>query len=168
MIVTLVVELEDKPGQLLKVIEPISKLGGNIISIIHDRNKITPLKRVPVEFTLDIDPTKLEELINRIKQNEIYLRSYNEIRLSASASLLLIGHIIHTDIRDTINKIDSTGFAEIVEMHISMPQLNKPSTAMITISAKSMDDLRKAVKILKDVCKDKEILVIEPLNDDLI
>ncbi len=168
MIITLVVELEDKPGQLLRVIEPISKLGGNIISVIHDRNKITPLKRVPVEFTLDIDPSKLEELIRRIKQNEIYVRSYNEIKLSASASLLLIGHIIHTDIRDTINRIDSTGFAEVVDMHISMPHLSKPSTALITISAKSREELKKAIEILKETCRDKDILVIEPLNDDVL
>lgn len=168
MIVTLVVELEDKPGQLLRVIEPISKFGGNIISIVHDRNKITPLKRVPVEFTLDIDPSKLERLVETLKQNGIYIRSYNEIRLSATTSLLLIGHIIHTDLSDTINRIDSTGFAEVVEIHISMPYLNRPSTAIITISAKSEKHLKEAVKILKDVCKNKKILVIEPLNDDLI
>jgi len=168
MIVTLVVELEDKPGQLLRVIEPISQLGGNIISIIHDRNKITPLNRVPVEFTLDISPKRLEELIERLKQSGIYIRSYNEISLSASTSLLLIGHIIHTDLSDTINRIDSTGFAEVVEISISMPHLNRPSTAIITISAKSERHLKEAVKILKDVCKDKGILVIEPLNEELI
>ena len=150
MIVTLVVELEDKPGQLLRVIEPISQLGGNIISIVHDRNKITPLNRVPVEFTLDIAPKRLEELIERLKQNEIYIRSYNEIKLSASTSLLLIGHIIHTDLSDTVNRIDSTGFAEVVEINISMPHLNRPSTAIITISAKSERHLKEAVKILED------------------
>ena len=118
MIVTLVVELEDKPGQLLRVIEPISRLGGNIISIVHDRNRITPLKRIPVEFTLDISPKRLEELIEMLKQNGIYIRSCNEIKLSTS--LLLIGHIIHTDLSDTINKIDSSGFAEVVEIDINL------------------------------------------------
>ena len=168
MIVTLVVELEDKPGQLLRVIEPISKLGGNIISVVHDRNRSTPLKRVPVEFTLDIDPLKLERLIETLRKSGIYVRSYNEIKLSVSTSLLLIGHIIRTDLGDTVNRIDSTGFAEVVDIHISMPHLNRPSTAILTISAKSEEHLKKAVEILKGVCKDKGILVIEPLNDDLV
>ena len=33
----LMIALEDKPGQLLKVSEIISRLGGNIISVHHDR-----------------------------------------------------------------------------------------------------------------------------------
>jgi len=49
-IVSIVVELKDQPGQLLKVLEPISRYGGNIISILHQRDKMTPLKRIPVEI----------------------------------------------------------------------------------------------------------------------
>lgn len=168
MIVTLVVELEDKPGQLLKVIEPISKMGGNIISVVHDRHKTTPMKRVPVEFVIDIESEKLEGLVEGIKKAGIHIRSYNEVRLLATASFLLIGHIIHTDLSDTINRIDETGFAEVVELHITMPKLNEPSTALVTISARGKDELRKAVSILKEVCEKKDILVIEPLNEDLL
>lgn len=35
---TFVVELEDKPGQLLKVSAVVAKLGGNVISVYHGRN----------------------------------------------------------------------------------------------------------------------------------
>ncbi len=168
MIVTLIVELEDKPGQLLKVIEPISKMGGNIISVVHDRHKISPMNRVPVEFVIDIDSEKLESLVERIRGAGIHIRSYNEVRLLATASFLLIGHIIHTDLSDTVNRIDETGFAEVVELHITMPKLNEPSTALVTISARGKEELRKAVSILKEVCEKKDILVIEPLNEDLL
>jgi ACT domain-containing protein len=65
---------------------------------------------------------------------------------------------------DTINRIDSTGFAEVVDMHISMPQLNHPSTAMVTISATNEENLKKAINILKQICKEKDITVIEPLE----
>ncbi|WP_457591843.1 ACT domain-containing protein [Geoglobus sp.] len=168
MIVTLIVELEDKPGQLLKVIEPISKMGGNIISVVHDRHKISPMNRVPVEFVIDIDSEKLESLVERIRSAGIHIRSYNEVRLLATASFLLIGHIIHTDLSDTVNRIDETGFAEVVELHITMPKLNEPSTALVTISARGKEELRKAVSILREVCEKKDILVIEPLNEDLL
>ena len=168
MIVTLIVELEDKPGQLLKVIEPISKMGGNIISVVHDRHKISPMNRVPVEFVIDIDSEKLESLVERIRGAGIHIRSYNEVRLLATASFLLIGHIIHTDLSDTVNRIDETGFAEVVELHITMPKLNEPSTALVTISARGKEELRKAVSILREVCEKKDILVIEPLNEDLL
>ncbi|AIY90925.1 ACT domain-containing protein [Geoglobus acetivorans] len=166
MIVTLVVELEDKPGQLLRVIEPISRLGGNIISIVHDRHRISPLKRIPVEFVIDIDSDRFDEVIGRIRESGIYIRSFNEVRLKATASVLLIGHIIHTDLSDTVNRIDESGFAEVVEMHITMPKLNAPSTALITISARGKKELKEAIQILKEICSDKNITVIEPLNED--
>ncbi len=164
MLMTIVVELKDQPGQLLKALEPISKLGGNIVSVYHQRDKITPLNRIPVEITIKIDERKAKDLIEAIKKNGVIVRSYNEVRLTATTSLLLIGHIIHTDLGDTINRIDSTGFAEVVEMHISMPRLNEPSTAMVTISATNEDMLRKAIDILRKTCMEKDITVIEPLE----
>jgi len=168
MIVTIVVELEDKPGQLLKVIEPISRMGGNIISIVHDRHRVTPMKKIPVEFVVDIRSDRLERLIELIREAKIQVRSYNEMRLLVTESFLLIGHIIHTDLSDTINTIDKTGFAEVVEARITMPKLDEPSTALITISARGKEEMRKAVELLKEVCERKDIMVIEPLNDDVI
>jgi len=41
---TLIVELKDKPGQLIKTLEPISRLGGNVIGVVHKRDRVTPLK----------------------------------------------------------------------------------------------------------------------------
>lgn len=164
MLMTIVVELKDQPGQLLKALEPISRFGGNIVSVFHQRDKITPLKRIPVEITIQIDERRVEDLIEAIRRNGVIVRSYNKVKLTATTSLLLIGHIIHTDLGDTINRIDSTGFAEVVDMHISMPQLNHPSTAMVTISATNDENLKRAIKILKQICREKDITVIEPLE----
>ncbi len=167
-VVSIVVELKDQPGQLLRVVEPISRLGGNILSVVHQRDKKTPLGRIPVEVSLQIDEKKVEELIEAIKGVEIIVRSYNKIRLLATTSIMLIGHIVHTDLSDTINSIDKTGFAEVVDMHISMPHLNEPSTAMVTVSATGKEKLREAIELMREVCRRKSILMIEPLNEEQI
>lgn len=164
-IVSVVVELKDQPGQLLRALEPISRLGGNILSIIHQREKMTPLKRIPVEISLKIDEERVEDLIQAIRDNEVAVREYNKIKLISTTSALLVGHIVRTDLSDTIDKIDSTGFAEIVDMHINMPELNKPSTAMITISATGKEKLHEAMSLLNKICREKGILVIEPLEE---
>ncbi len=161
---TMVVELEDKPGQLIKVLEPISKFNGNVISIVHKRDEITPLGRIPVRISVQIDESKVEDLIKAIERRGVVIRSYNRVRLTATTSLLLIGHIIHTDLRDTIDKIDSTGFAEVVDLRIVMPELNKPSTAFITLSAVNEEKLNDAIRLLREICKSKGITVIEPLG----
>ncbi len=163
-IVTLVVELRDKPGQLAKVIEPVSRYRGNILSIVHKREKRTPLGNVPVEISIEIDERNIEKLVDSIKAQGVVVKSYNEVRLTSTSSVMLIGHIIHTDLADTINAVDETGFAEVVEMHISMPYLEKPSTAIVTISATGDEKLREALNRLKEICKKKSITVIEPLE----
>ncbi len=166
MLVTLIVELEDKPGQLVRVLEPLSKLGGNVVGIVHQRGKKTPLNRVPVEISLKIDERKVEKLVDTLTSLGIVVRSVNEVRLTATTSLLLIGHIIHTDLSDTVNRIDSSGYAEIVELHISMPHLNEPSTAMLTISAVGKEKLMEAVDELRRICREKGIMVVEPVNEE--
>lgn len=168
VLITLIVELEDKPGQLLRVLEPISKEGGNIVGVVHQRGRKTPLNRVPVEISLKIDSKKVDRLINSIKDVGIVIRSFNEVRLTATTSVLLIGHLIHTDISDTIEKIDVDGEAECVEMHVSMPEISGPSTAIITISASGNEKLREAIYKLREICREKNIIMIEPINEDLI
>jgi ACT domain-containing protein len=167
-VISIVVELQDKPGQLLKALEPISKGGGNILSIIHKRDKMTPLKRVPVEISFYV---KKQEsalgIIESLKREGLSVKSFNEIRLLATTTVMIIGHIVKTDLSDTINRIDSTGFAEVVDMEITMPEVNKPSTAIITISATGNKKLEEALGLLKDVCRDKNLLMIEPVNEEI-
>lgn len=168
VLITLIVELEDRPGQLLKVLQPISALGGNIVGIIHQRGKKTPLNRLPVEISFKIDGSKVENLIKELKSLGIIIRSFNEVKLTATTSVLLIGHLIHTDISDTISSIDTDGEAECVEMHVSMPEISGPSTAIITISASGKEKLKEALEKLREVCRRKEITIIEPVNEELI
>ncbi len=168
VLITLIAELEDKPGQLIKVLEPISKMGGNIVGIVHQRSKKTPLDRVPVEISLKIDSTKIDRLLNAVRERGIIVRSFNEVRLTATTSVLLIGHIIHTDLSDTIRKIDIDGEAECVEMHVSMPEILAPSTAVLTISASGDEKLKEALEKLREICKEKGLIMIEPINEDLL
>ncbi|AAB90304.1 ACT domain-containing protein [Archaeoglobus fulgidus] len=168
VLITLSVELEDRPGQLLKVLQPISGMGGNIVGIVHQRGKKTPLNRLPVEISFKMDSEKVQKLIDELKSLGIIIRSFNEVRLTATTSVLLIGHLIHTDISDTISSIDVDGEAECVEMHVSMPEISGPSTAIITISASGKEKLKEAVEKLKEVCRKKEIILIEPVNEELV
>ncbi len=162
-VVSLVVELKDKPGQLAKVIDPVSKCKGNIISIVHRREETTAGK-VPVEISIEIEEKNVKKLLEMLKSQGVVVKRFNEERLTSTTSIMLIGHIIHTDLANTIDAVDRTGFAEVVEMHISMPCLKEPSTAMVTISAVSEEGLKNAISRLKDVCEKKGIMVIEPLE----
>ncbi len=159
---TLIVELEDKPGQLLRVLEPIARNGGNIVGIFHQRGKRTPLNRIPVEISFTAESKKAEKIIEEL-QRDFLIRQFGKLR-TAVVSILLVGHVIHTDLSDTIKRVDSSD-AECVELNVTMPEREEPSTAMITITAKSEEALEMALRRLRETCREKGILVIEPIND---
>ena len=164
MIVSMTLELKDIPGQLVLALSPISELHGNIMSVVHQHEEKTPRGTIPVQITFEIDQRVLNELTERLENSGVRVARVGEERLRSSVSVVLIGHIIHSDIGDTIEKIDSTGFAEVVDLSISMPAIEKTSSAYLVINAVGEDELKKAVKILRDVAETKDLLMIEPIK----
>jgi hypothetical protein len=86
--------------------------------------------------------------------------------LPKPGTVVLVGHIIHSDIRDTIEQIDSTGFAEVVDLSMSMPGITLKSSARIGINATGKGDMKKAVKLLRNIAREKDLLLIEPIETE--
>jgi ACT domain-containing protein len=164
MIVSMTLELKDIPGQLVLALAPISELHGNIMSVIHQHEEKTPRGTIPVQITFEIDQRVLDELIERLEKSGVKVARVGEERLRSSVSVVLIGHIIHSDIGDTIDRIDSTGYAEVVDLSLSMPAIEKTSSAYLVINAVGENELKKALEILRDVASYKDLLMIEPLR----
>jgi len=72
--------------------------------------------------------------------------------------------VVHTGIQDTIDEIDKTGFAEVVDLSLSMPGINMLSSALMKINAVSKEDMQKALFILKEVSAKKDLLMILPID----
>ena len=89
-----------------------------------------------------------------------------EERLRSTVSVILIGHIVHSDMGDTIDRIDSTGFAEVVDMSLSMPAIEKTSSSYLVINAVGEKELSIALDILREVAHKKDLLMIEPIRQN--
>jgi ACT domain-containing protein len=76
----------------------------------------------------------------------------------------MIGHLMHTDISDTVDQIDTTGSAEVTELSLVMPAIDSPSSARITIRSTTRTEMERAIRILRRVAEQKNILIIEPLE----
>ncbi len=164
MIVSMTLELKDIPGQLVLALAPISELHGNIMSVVHQHEDKTPRGTIPVQITFEIDQSFLDELIDRLEKSGVRVARVGEERLRSSVSVVLIGHIIHSDIGDTIDRIDKTGFAEVVDLSLSMPAIEKTSSAYLVINAEGEKELKQALEILREVADKKELLMIEPIR----
>ncbi|MHC1610077.1 MAG: amino acid-binding protein [Candidatus Methanospirareceae archaeon] len=163
MKVSMDIELQDIPGQLVLALKPVSDYGGNILSVLHQRDKKTPAGRIPVQLVIDIAEGRLDGLIEELKERGVTVVRIGKERLKESMVVLLIGHIVHSDIRETIDSIDSTGFAEVVELSLCMPGVDEVSSASVTLSAVGKKELKEALNILERNGKKKGILVIPPI-----
>ncbi|OPY26069.1 MAG: hypothetical protein A4E28_02785 [Methanocella sp. PtaU1.Bin125] len=158
-------ELKDIPGQLVNALVPISDAGGNIVSVVHHHAKRTPRGTIPIQVTFDFEGD-LEALKFSLESRDIKIGRVNEAKLLEHRTVLIVGHIIHSDIRDTIDQIDQTGYAEVVDLAMSMPGINLKSSARIGISAEGKEEARKAMSLMRQIARKKDLLVIEPINSE--
>ena len=158
-------EMKDSPGQLVAALKPISDVGGNIIAVIHQRDPDIDGDTLNVQIVLELPKGRLDSLVSLLKDQGVKIQRIGEERLLYQRTVILIGHLMHTDISDTVDQIDSTGFAEVCELAMSMPAVSERSSSRITIKAVSRDDMEAALAILRRVSHQKSLLLIEPLED---
>lgn len=155
-------ELKDVPGSLLRVLEPISMHGGNIISVLHSRGE-KDLVVVWIGFTIK-DQESLDLIKKDLKKHKVRLsemlvegkRYYSK----KSLSIILIGHIIDTDIQDTVDRINNVGL--VSGMDVVMPSPEERSSVLINIDVDN-GRLKNLNKVINDVCKEKKFLLIRSL-----
>lgn len=167
MRVSMDLELQDIPGQLLLALKPISDFKGNLISVVHHHEKKTPRGTIPVQVQFEIKSDHLEDLVADLEERGVRVVSIDEKRFLEHGAVILIGHIVHTDIQDTIDQIDNTGYAEVVDLNLSMPKINMPSSASLKIDAVSKKELQAVIDLLKYIAKEKDLLVIESVESQL-
>ena len=124
----LVLELMDVPGQLVSVLDPISGLGANLVTVIHKRDSKNEKGMIPVQLTLEGERDSLDRVIERFKELGVSIIAMDGVVKKEVVSTILIGHIVDNDIRDTMDKINSL----VVGFDIKLDGESK-SSALINI-----------------------------------
>jgi ACT domain-containing protein len=162
MKISLDVVLKDIPGQLIKALEPISTYGGNIISIVHLREDLTG-GRVPVHVTFEVEPRRLERILQELEDRDIWVSKVGEVRKKEKLKVLLIGHIVDTDARDTIDRINEIKGAMVADLALAMPHPEKESSARMDIEVSGDDVAKKVIKRLEEIAREKKFVVIKSI-----
>lgn len=158
MRVDLVIELLDVPGTLVSVLEPISGLGANLVTVIHKRDYKNENGMVPVQLTLEGEQEDLKNVVKRYDDLGFSIIEMNgEIR-KEKISTILHGHIVDNDLRDTMDRINELEGILIVGFDIKLDGEAK-STALINIEA----DLGKKQILfdrIEEIAREKDLLMI--------
>ncbi len=155
--------LKDVPGQLVKALEPVSQYGGNIISIVHMREEIKG-GRVPVHVVVQVEPENLEKIIGELERRDIWVSNVGEVKKKQKLTVMLIGHVVDTDLRDTIDRINEIKGALVLDLGLAMPHPEKESSARMDIEISDPRKAKAVLRRLEEVARKKGLLVIRSMG----
>ncbi|MBS1263967.1 MAG: hypothetical protein MAG715_01162 [Methanonatronarchaeales archaeon] len=164
MRVDLSIELKDVPGELLRALEPLSEAGANIVSVVHHREKRTARGTLPVEVEIEVEENRLERLLDDLRTSGVQIINVGHNRLRERLSVVLIGHVLHTGLQDTVDRIDSTGYAEVVDLAMEMPEVNGRSAARLGIRTVSEKSSRDVLMLLDRVSEEKDLILVKDVG----
>ena len=155
----LILEILDVPGQLVSILSPIGELGANLVTIVHKREIRTEEGKVPVQIALEGERENLQAVVDKFIEMGVTLLEVDDTIKKEKLSTILYGHIIDTDLRDTVDKINAVDGLCVSDLQLKLDGELK-STALLTIEL----DLGKreiAYDKVMEIAKEKDFLVID-------
>ncbi len=157
MKMNLVLELLDSPGQLLRVLEPISTFGANLVTVIHKRDYKNENGKVPVQLTVEGEQADLAGLINKFEELGFSVIEMDGVIRKEKITTILFGDIVDQDLRDTMDKINALDGVDIVAFDIKLNGEEK-STSLINIEV----DIGKKQMVfdkISEIAEEKNLLM---------
>ena len=159
MRMNLILEVLDVPGQLVSILHPISELGANVVTIVHKREIKAEEGKAAIEIALEGERENLQAVIDKFKDMGVPLLEVDDAIKKEKLSTILYGHIIDTDLRDTVDKINAVDGLVVSDLQLKLDGELK-STALLTIEL----DLGKrdiAYNKIMEIAEEKDVLVID-------
>ena len=159
---TVRLELVDEPGELLNALAPIANNGGNLLSIFHERGNLTPRGRIPVEVDLECHPSAFDGIVDALRAAGINVIQAGAERYSEEVVVVLVGHLIDTDLSDTLKRVETASEASVVDISLAAPEgTDDVSSARLRLAV-NPPHAEEALATVRSVADEKDLRVIEP------
>jgi ACT domain-containing protein len=159
MRVNLVLELLDVPGQLLDALDPIGKLGANIVAVIHQRDVKTERGTIPVHISIEGDEETLRRVLNTIEEMDIQIMEVDGVVRKEKITTILIGNIVDQDLKETVKVLNSIDGVMVADLNLKMSDNPEESASRIVIEA-DYGRKKDLMRNIKEFGKSKGFLVI--------
>ncbi|MFW6435730.1 MAG: amino acid-binding protein [Halovenus sp.] len=160
---TVRLELVDRPGELLRALEPIADKGGNLLSIFHERGNLTPRGHIPVEVDLEANTEQFDEIVAALQDEGINVIQAGAERYSEEIVIVLVGHLVETDLSHTLSRLQEETGTSVRDFSLSAPEGESgESSARLRLATQSgrVDDVLGTVRA---IAGEKDLRVVEPL-----
>ena len=156
-------ELPDKPGALIKLLEPMEKFSANVTEIVHIRERRNRGK-IPVGVYLFIkDEEEFGSLLNKIEKMGFPILTRKNLKAAYEYTFILIGHVFKTGITDLIDKIALIPQTVVADVHAKIRSVKEVSTVSFTIGTEKKKNLEIISKDLEKLAKERDLKLINPL-----
>jgi ACT domain-containing protein len=161
---TLRIELDDEPGELAGALEPIADHGGNLLSVLHERGNITPGGRIPIEVDLECPAGRFDDIIDTLREREVTVVAADEEYYGEALSVLLTGHVVDTNLSETLRDIEAGSVVTIKEVELSASGGTEgESSALFRLGARS-GQREAALERVREVAAANDLTLVEPLE----
>ena len=161
---TVRLELVDRPGELLRALEPIADNGGNLLSIFHERGNVTPRGHIPVEVDLEATPNRFDDIVDAVRDEGINVIQAGAEHYGEELTVVLIGHLVDTNLSDTLTRVERSSGASIRDLSMSVPQGKDDKSSARVRLATQRGETDSAIEIIHEIAEEKNLRVVEPLT----
>jgi ACT domain-containing protein len=162
MRLNLVLELSDVPGQLLDALDPIGKLGANIVAVIHQRDVKTERGTIPVHISVEGDRVTLKRVLKSIEEMDIQIIEVDGVVKKEKITTILIGNIIDKDLKETIKVLNNIKGVKVADLNLKMSDNPEESASRIVIEA-DYGIKKDLMRNINEYGKSKGFLVINEI-----
>lgn len=159
MRLNLVLELLDIPGQLMDVLDPVGRLGANIVTVIHQRDVKTERGTVPVQITIEGDEETLDKVIKTMEAQKIQIIEVDGVLRKETINTILIGDIVQKDVKDTLTRFNEVEGVKVADFNLKMSDHPQKSASKFVIEA-DYGRRRAIMKKIKEIGNSYGFLVI--------
>jgi ACT domain-containing protein len=161
---TVRLELVDRPGELLRALEPIADRGGNLLSIFHERGNVTPRGQIPVEVDLEATPEQFDTIVDGLREQDINIIQAGAEQYSEEFAVVLVGHLVNTDLSNTLSRIQEASGASVQDVSLSAPEGDEgESSAKLRLAIES-GKTSDVLDAIRSIAAEKDLRVVEPLT----
>ncbi len=164
--VRLEMELEDIPGQLVRALEPISRFGGNIKSVVHRRERKTQLGMVPVTVVLEVgEKERFNRILSELKSMGVRITHVGEREEMKKRVVLISGPLTIEELDEITKRVGELKGTKISDVSLAMESVGGGMAARLTISGRSDRSLDSAFSLIESIAEKKRFLLMKSVEE---
>lgn len=155
--------VKDIPGQLVKSLEPISTVGGNIMGVVHNRDTVID-GRIGVNITFDVEQKGLDKIKEIWKSNDVIVAKLGSVVETLTMEYMLIGHMSAADIEKMLAEAAKNVSFHSLDVRSASRNGSGDRTAMISAKVHSAEDIKKLDQFLVAACREGALTYVRGLD----